>query len=146
MEWCYKFLKRAGFFIIKPTHVGQALKENTFGLFDRFIFNDIKFRKDMKIIEDLNRFWNVDETPIYFYMTYNTTISKIGEKSVKVHTFGGEGLRVSLILSILADGEKHPQFIIFKRTKNDLKNRLIDSIRVKSKGIFIRCKRKFLAF
>ena len=51
-------------------------------------------------------------------MTYNITISKIGEKSVKVHTFGGERLRVSLIISILADGEKPPPLIIFKGTKN----------------------------
>ena len=50
--------------------------------------NIIKFRKDMQIIEDLNRIWNVDETPIWFDMTYNTTISKIGEKSIKVRTFG----------------------------------------------------------
>jgi len=42
----------------------------------------------MQIIEDLNRIWNVDETPIWFDMTYNTTISKIGEKSIKVRTFG----------------------------------------------------------
>ena len=52
-------------------------------------------------------------------MTYNTSISKIGEKSVKVFwTFCGERLRVSLILSILADGEKLPALIIFKGTKN----------------------------
>ena len=64
MEWCYKFLKREGFSIRKHTHVDQALKENTFKLFDRFIFNIIKFRKGMQIIEDLNRIWNFDETQI----------------------------------------------------------------------------------
>ena len=58
MEWCYKFLKRTGFFIRKPTNVGQALKENTIELFNRFIFNVIKFRKDMQIIENLNRIWS----------------------------------------------------------------------------------------
>jgi len=41
MEWCYKFLERAGFSIRKPTHVVQALKENIFKLLDRFIFNVI---------------------------------------------------------------------------------------------------------
>ena len=29
MQWCYKFLKRAGFSIRKPTHIGQDLKENS---------------------------------------------------------------------------------------------------------------------
>ena len=71
-----------------PTYVGQALKENNFELFDRFIFNVIKFRKDTQIIEDLNRILNVDNTQLWFDMTYNTTISKIGEKSIKVRTFG----------------------------------------------------------
>ena len=37
----------------------------------------------MQIFEDLNRIWNVDETPIWFDMTYNTTISKICEKVLK---------------------------------------------------------------
>jgi len=64
MEWCYKLLKREGFSIRKPTHVGQSLKENIFELYDRFIFNVIKFRKNMQIIEDLNRIGNVDEIPI----------------------------------------------------------------------------------
>ena len=62
----------------------------------------------MQIIEDLNRIGNVDETQIWLDMTYNITITKIGEKSVKVRTFGGERLRVSLTLSILADDEKIP--------------------------------------
>ena len=74
-------------------------------------------------------------------MTYYDTISKIGEKSVKVLTFGGERLRISLILSILADGEKLPQLIIFKGTKNEPKeNRANDNIHVKNKEIFIRCQ------
>ena len=42
----------------------------------------------MQIIEELNRIGNGNETPIWFDMTYNTTISKIGEKSIKVRTFG----------------------------------------------------------
>ena len=83
MKWCYNFLKREGFSIRKSIHAGQALKENTFKLFDRFIFNVIKFRKDMQIIEDLNRIGNINKTPIWFdIMTYNSTISKIGEKNV----------------------------------------------------------------
>ena len=102
MEWCYKFLKRAGFSIRKSIHDDKALKENIFELFDRFIFNVIKFRKDKQIIEELNRIGYADKTPILFDMAYNTTISKIGEISVKVYTFGSERLIVSLILSILA--------------------------------------------
>ena len=129
----------------KPTYVGQALKENTFELFDRF--NVIKFRKDMQIIEGLNRIWNADETPIWFDMTYNTSISKIGEKSVKVCTFYGERLRVSLILSILAGGEKLPPLIIFKGTKNGPKeNRQNDNIDVKNKEIFIRYNENYWAY
>ena len=91
-----QFLNKAGFPIRKPTHIGQALKDNSYVLFDRFIYNIITFRKEMEIFEDLNRIDNVDETPIWFDMTYNTTIAKLGEKSIKVRNFGGERLRVSL--------------------------------------------------
>ena len=74
-------------------------------------------------------------------MTYNTTISKIREKSVKDRTLVRERLEVSLILSILADGEKLPPLIIFKGIKNGPKeNRLNDNIYVKNKEIFIRCQ------
>lgn len=37
----------------------------------------------MEIFEDLNPIGNVDETPIWFDMTYNTTIAKLGEKTLK---------------------------------------------------------------
>ena len=141
MQWCYKFLNRAGFSIRKPTHIGQPLKEDSYALFDRFIFNIITFRKEMEIFEDLNRIGNVDETPIWFDMTYNTTIAKIGEKSIKVRTFGGERLRVSLILCILANGDKLPPLVIFKGSKNGRKeNSLNDNIHVKKNEIYIRCQ------
>ena len=101
----------------------------------------------MQIIEDLNRIGNVDETLIWFYMTYNTTISKIREKSVKVRTLVRERLEVSLILSILADGEKLPPLIIFKGTKNGPKeNRQNDNIDVKNKEIFIRYNENYWAY
>lgn len=141
MQWCYKFLNRAGFSIRKPTHIGQALKDNTFVLFDRFIFNIINFRKEMEIFEYLNRIGNVDEAYIWFDMTYNTTISKLGEKTIKVGTFRGERLRVSLILCILANGEKLPPLNIFKGSKNGRKETsLNDNIHVKKNEIYIRCQ------
>ena len=141
MNWCYKFLKRAGFSIRKPTHIGQPLKEDSNALFDRFIFNIITFRKEMEIFEELNRIGNVDETPIWFDMTYNTTIAKIGEKSIKVRTFGGERLRVSLILCILANGDKLPPLVIFKGSKNGRKeNSLKENIHVKKNEIYILCQ------
>lgn len=45
----------------------------------------------MEIFEDLNRIGNVDESPIWFYMTYNTTIAKLVDKNIKVLTLGGKG-------------------------------------------------------
>lgn len=53
MQQCYKFLNKAGFSIRKPTHIGQALKDNTYALFDRFIFNIINYRKEMEIFKIL---------------------------------------------------------------------------------------------
>jgi len=101
----------------------------------------------LEIFEDLNRIGNVDETPIWFDMTYNTTVAKLGEKSIKVRTFGGERLRISLILCILANGDKLPIFVIFKGSKNGRKeNSINNNIHVKNNEIYIRCQENAWAY
>ena len=47
-------------------------------------------------------------------MYNNDTVSKIGEKTVKVKNFGYEKDRVSVLLSIIANGKELPSLIVFK--------------------------------
>ena len=56
----------------------------------------------------------MDESAIYYENIYPTTIAKIGEKNVNVRTFGKDKMRISVVLTILADGSKLPPLLIFK--------------------------------
>jgi hypothetical protein len=65
-------------------------------------------------------------------MYNNYTVSKIGEKTVRVNIFGYEKDRVSVVLSITAKGKKLPPIISFKGKpegiifKNLKKNQLVE--------------------
>ena len=56
----------------------------------------------------------MDETPIFLNIQKTKTIVKRGSKQVIVKTQGQEKCRVTVILTILADGDKLPPLIIFK--------------------------------
>ena len=44
----------------------------------------------------------------------NKTIAPIGERSVTIRTHGGEHMRITLMLTICANGTKLPSVIVFK--------------------------------
>lgn len=113
MNWCYRFLKRIGYSIKKVTHQEQELKNNSkemTSIFFNYIYN---IRKDLLIFDKQEFIGNVDETAIYYENIYNTAIEKIGGKNVSVRTFGKDNLRISAVLSILANGLKIPPLLIF---------------------------------
>ena len=114
MNWCYLFLKRIGYSIRKVTYEGQELKENSKNLTLKFYTCIYSIRKDIFILDKLDLIGNVDETAIYFENIYNTTVQKIGEKSVKVRTFGKDKVRISAVLAILANWFKLPPLLIFR--------------------------------
>ncbi|KAL1432591.1 hypothetical protein MTO96_013063 [Rhipicephalus appendiculatus] len=58
---------------------------------------------------------NADQTPVYFDMASNTTVSVKGERDVNLLTTGNEKLRFTVMLSCLADGTKLRPYIVFKR-------------------------------
>jgi hypothetical protein len=77
---------------------------------------------------------NADETPIFFNMPANTTVDTKGSKSVLDKTKGHEKLRITVMLSVLADGRKLTPFVILNR-KNLSKEKL-------SAGIIFKCNEK----
>jgi hypothetical protein len=77
---------------------------------------------------------NADETPVFFDMLANTTVDIKGSKSVLVKTTGHEKLRITVMLSVLADGRKLTPFVILK-TKNLPKEKL-------PTGIVFKCNKK----
>jgi DDE superfamily endonuclease. len=61
---------------------------------------------------------NSDETPIWFDMPRNYTITEKRTKEVFIKTSGCEKRRVTVMLAITADGRKLHPFLIFKRKTN----------------------------
>ena len=61
----------------------------------------------------------MDETPLFFNMTPSKTVSKKGGKSIIIRTQNLEKCRLSVLLTITADGIKLPPFLIFKAKVNE---------------------------
>ena len=57
---------------------------------------------------------NMDETPMYFDMVPEKTISKKGRKEVRVRLSGAEKRKLTVTLTCTGDGEMLPALEIFK--------------------------------
>ena len=66
----------------------------------------------MKYSDDI--IFNMDETPLALNMPPNYTISCKGKKTVIIRAQSQEKCKVSLVLGIIADGNKLPPLIILK--------------------------------
>jgi hypothetical protein len=75
----------------------------------------------------LGQIGNADEIPVFFDMPANTTVDTKFSKSVLVKTTGHEKLRITMMLSVLADGRKLIPFVILKR-KNLPKEEVLTEI------------------
>ena len=83
----------------------------------------------------------MDETAIYYENLYDTTVSKIGEKSITVRNFGKEKLRISAVLCVLADGSKLPPLFIFRGINNGRKEEELKKNKYVLKGdILVKCQ------
>ena len=56
----------------------------------------------------------MDETPVWFDMPGETTITHTGQRSVPVCTTGHDKARFTVVLSAMADGRKLKPFVVFK--------------------------------
>jgi hypothetical protein len=53
--------------------------------------------------------------PVYFDVPSNYTVDDKGVKSVLIKTSGNEKMRVTVMLTVLADGMKLPPYVILNR-------------------------------
>ena len=102
-NWIYRFLERHHYSFRRSTHVGQLFPNNPFEISSIFHLTYIKV--DMNYTYDL--IGNMDETPININMPPNYSVAKKGKKNIIIiRTQGQEKCRVSLLLTILANGKK----------------------------------------
>ena len=111
--WIRNFYQRNGLSIRRRTTISQRLPsayEEKLVSFQRHI---IRLRKKNSYL--LSQIGNADQTPVYFEMPLDSTVSVKGSKSVTIRTGGNEKQRCTVMLCILADGTKLPPYIVFKR-------------------------------
>jgi len=56
----------------------------------------------------------MDETPLWFDMPGETTVTHTGQRSVPVHTTGHDKGRYTVVLAAMADGRKLKPYVVFK--------------------------------
>ena len=134
----YRILVRHCYTFRTPKHYGQLLKKEAFEEVSIFL-NEIRNNRIANGFSD-SIIWNMDETPIFLNMPITKTIVKRGSKQVIVKTQGQEKCRVTVILTILAEGDKLPPLIIFKaKDTGKIYKSLIEDINVKTGKCFIEC-------
>ena len=110
--WLENFLRRNGFSLRRRTTVSQRLPQDLIPKVSSFILHVRKLRL-LKNYQ-LSSIGNMDETPLWLDMPGDTTVSRIGERSVSIRTTGHDKGRFTVILAAMADGRKLKPFIVFK--------------------------------
>ena len=59
---------------------------------------------------------NMDQTPVFFSMTSNTTLEKKGARTVNVRSSSGSTMRITVAVTVTAAGGTLPPLIVFKGT------------------------------
>ena len=89
----------------------------------------------------MDRIINVNETPLYMEMPSNTTIEKNSTNNIEIASFGGEKVRISLILGNGGNGYKLPPLLIFKSKKDGRLEKSLNSLDlVKQKKVYVCCQ------
>jgi hypothetical protein len=72
-------------------------------------------RKQLNIANrDKRVIFNMDQTPIHFSMTPNRTIEKVGARTVNVRSSTASTMRVTVAVTISADGDVLQPLIVYK--------------------------------
>ncbi len=56
----------------------------------------------------------MDETPLWLDMPGDTTVSRVGERSISIRTTGHDKGRFTVVLAAMADWRKLKPFVVFK--------------------------------
>ena len=142
LRWAYRFLKRNGFSIRRVSHIGQPIPKGKENIKNKFI-QDLILKRNLTNIEADEDFKviNMDETPCYLEMGFDTTIDFVGNKNIEIETTGRSHYRVTCILSIVGDGTKLPPLIILKGEPGKYIETMLKKLEyVKNKNMYVLCQ------
>ena len=132
-HWCHSFMRRADLSVRCRTSVGQPLPADHQQKIDNFR----EFVNDQAFCISPHQLGNMDEVPVPFDVVMNRTVDVKGKDNVFISSTGHEKSFFTVVLSVLASGEKLPPLLIFKR-KTMPKVKFPDNVvvRVNEKGWF----------
>lgn len=104
-----------------------------------FILRDIINEK--KLIYYKENIGNADERPIFLEMNQKKTLHLIGDKEIKIKSFNKTHTRISVLLTILANGKSLKPFIVFKGIPKSVKGKKLNKHpKVKAGYIYACCQ------
>jgi hypothetical protein len=134
----YRFLKKNNYTFNSKNQMGNTLGESAFKEASIFL-NEVWNMRKVKGYND-EIIGNMDETPIFFNMIPSNTIIYKNNKSILIKTQNQDKCRISVLLTITANGNKLPPYIIFKaKNKGNVENELLKDKNVILNKCFIAC-------
>ena len=120
-----RFLRTNKVSIRCKTHQAQKHPRETQDLAEKFVVSTRPFLSQPN--RDKRFIINMDQTPIFFSMVPNTTLNRVGERSVNVRSSSGSTMRVTVALTVTAAGGLLPPMFVFKakpggRVQRELRN------------------------
>ena len=110
--WVRKFMIRHNLSLRAKTSVAQKLPSDLEDKWKQFIEDVCDLRAEDNFKFEL--IGNMDETPLFFDMAPNRTVSQKGVKEVRVRTTGAEKRHITVVLACTGSGEMLPPMVIFK--------------------------------
>ena len=107
-----RFLRTNKVSIRRKTHEAQKHPQETQDLAEKFIVSMRPFL--LQSNQDKRFIINMDQTPIFFSMVPNTTLNRVGERSVNVRSSSSSTMRVTVALTVTAAGGLLPPMFVFK--------------------------------
>ena len=110
-KWVHNFMKHNDFVRRAVTSVGQSLPPD----WEEKVAKFREYVDQNKAGLETWQIGNMDEVPVTFDLPGNFTIEKKGTSDVRVMTTGNEKAKLTVVLAVLANGDKLPSYVIFRR-------------------------------
>lgn len=110
-HWVQNFMKRNSLVNRRRTSVGQPLPPDYEVKIDRFQ----KFCREEANEISLEHICNLDEVPVPFDIVHNQTVEIKGKEDVAISSTGNEKTNFTVVLAVMANGDRLPPMVIFKR-------------------------------
>ena len=103
--------------------INKASLDNKINSFRSFI-------QECKARDDIQRIWNMDETPVWLDMPAKRMIHQRGAPTVSRLSTGSEGRRVTVVLCCSDNGDKMAPIMVVRNNEGISGGELVEGIRV----------------